>query len=54
MRTLDHTVVSVPNAEFMNLPLDNFSKREKIRYHPKISLRYETTPNQIRYILAEI
>jgi MscS family membrane protein len=54
VRTLDHTVVSVPNAEFMNLPLDNFSKREKIRYHPKISLRYETTPDQIRYILAEI
>ena len=54
VRTLDHTVVSVPNAEFMNLPLDNFSKREKIRYHPKISLRYETTPDQIRAILAEI
>jgi MscS family membrane protein len=54
VRTLDHTVISVPNAEFMNLPLNNFSKREKIRYHPKISLRYETTPDQIRAILAEI
>ena len=54
VRTLDHTVVSVPNAEFMNLPLNNFSKRGKIWYHPKISLRYETTPDQIRAILAEI
>jgi MscS family membrane protein len=54
VRTLDHTLVSVPNAEFMNLPLNNFSKREKIRYHPKIRLRYETTPDQIRSILAEI
>jgi MscS family membrane protein len=54
VRTLDHTVISVPNAEFMNIPLNNFSKREKIRYHPKISLRYETTPDQIRAILAEI
>ncbi|UCG12114.1 MAG: mechanosensitive ion channel family protein [Deltaproteobacteria bacterium] len=54
IRTLDHTVVSVPNAEFANLHLDNFSKRDKIWYHPRISLRYETTPDQIRYILVEI
>ena len=54
VRTLDHTVVSVPNAEFINIHLNNFSKREKIWYHPKISLRYETTPDQIRYILAEV
>ena len=54
VRTLDHTVVSVPNAEFMNLHLNNFSKREKMWYHPRISLRYETTPGQIRYILSEI
>jgi MscS family membrane protein len=54
IRTLDHTVVSVPNAEFVSLHLDNFSKREKIWYHPRISLRYETTPDQLRYILVEI
>lgn len=54
VRTLDHTVVSVPNAEFANLHLNNFSKRKKIWYHPRISLRYETTPDQIRYILSEI
>ena len=54
IRTLDHTIVSVPNAEFANLHLNNFSKREKIWYHPRISLRYETTPDQIRYILSEI
>jgi MscS family membrane protein len=54
VRTLDHTVVSVPNAEFMNLHLNNFSKREKFWYHPRITLRYETTPDQIRYILSKI
>ena len=54
VRTLDRTVVSVPNGEFINLHLNNFSKREKIWCHPKISLRYETTPDQIRYILAEV
>jgi MscS family membrane protein len=54
VRTLDRTVVSVPNAEFSNLHLDNFTKRDKIWFHPRIGLRYETTPDQIRYILVEI
>ena len=54
VRTLDDTVVSIPNGEFSNLYLDNFSKRQKIWYHPRISLRYETTPDQIRYILVEV
>ena len=54
MRTLDNTVVTVPNGEFMNLHIDNFTQRKKIWYHPRISLRYETSPDQIRSILAEI
>ncbi len=54
VRTLDHTVVSVGNAEFTNLQLDNFSKREKVWYHPRIRLPYETTPDQVWYILIEI
>jgi len=54
VRTLDNTIVTVPNGEFMSLHIDNFTKRKKIWYHPRISLRYETSPDQIRSILAEI
>ena len=54
VRTLDRTLMSIPNAEFANLHIDNFSKREKIWYHPRLRLRYETTPDQIRYILVEV
>ncbi len=54
IRTLDDTLVSVPNAEFSNLHLDNYSKRQKIWYHPRLQLRYETTPDQLRYVLVEI
>jgi MscS family membrane protein len=54
VRTLDRTVVSVPNAEFSNLQLENFNKRDKIWYHPRIGLRYETTPDQLRYVLVEV
>jgi MscS family membrane protein len=54
VRTLDNTVVTVPNAEFMNLHIDNYTQRKKIWYHPRIRLRYETSPDQIRHILSEI
>ena len=54
VRTLDRSVVNVPNAEFARLYLENFATREKIWYHPRIRLRYETTPDQIRFILVEV
>jgi MscS family membrane protein len=54
VRTLDHSLLTIPNNNFAHLPLENFSKREKIWYHPQIRLRYDTTPDQIRYILVEI
>jgi len=54
VRTLDRTVVNVPNAEFVRLHLENLAMRDKIWYHPRIRLRYETTPDQIRFILVEV
>ena len=53
IRTLERTVITVANAEFANLHLDNFSARDRFWYHPTLQLRYETTPDQIRYILVE-
>ena len=54
VRTLDRTVVTIPNAEFSNFQIENLARRDCIWYHPTIRLRYETTPDQIRYILVEI
>jgi MscS family membrane protein len=54
LRTLDHTVLSVPNAEFSKGRVENYSARRKIWYHPRVRLRYETTPDQVRYILVEV
>lgn len=54
IRTLDRTVITVANAEFANLHLDNYSERDRFWYHPTLQLRYETTPDQIRYILVEV
>ncbi len=54
VRTLDRTVVTIPNAEFSSLQLENFAKRDRIWFHPRLGLRYETTPDQLRYVLVEI
>ena len=54
IRTLDRSVITVANGEFANLHLDNYSARDRFWYHPEIGLRYETTPDQIRYILVEV
>ncbi|MBL8863837.1 MAG: mechanosensitive ion channel family protein [Planctomycetes bacterium] len=52
IRTLDRTVISVPNAEFSNLQLENFAKRDRIRLITTLGLRYETSPDQMRHVLA--
>ncbi len=54
LRTLDRTLVSVPNADFVNMHLENFGRRDRILLHRTIALRYETTTDQLRYVLAEL
>ena len=54
VRTLDRTLVAIPNAEFSNLKLENFAKRDRMRLFAMIGVRYETTPEQLRYILVEV
>ena len=54
VRTLDRTIVTVPNGEFAGLQLENFSRRDRIWLHPTLGLRYETTPDQLRHVLVEI
>jgi MscS family membrane protein len=47
-------VVTVPNAEFASIQIENFARRDRIRFYTKLGLRYETTPDQMRYVLAGI
>jgi MscS family membrane protein len=54
IRTLERTLVSVPNAEFSSTRLENFGKRDRFWFRPTIGLRYETTPDQIRFVLVEL
>src|SRR5262245_8223970 len=54
IRTPDRTVVTVPNAEFSAMTLENFNKRDKVLFAPKLNLRRDTTPDQVRTILKAI
>ncbi|TVQ35703.1 MAG: mechanosensitive ion channel family protein [Geminicoccaceae bacterium] len=53
IRSLDRTVVTIPNAEFVNMALENFGRRDMILLRTTIELRYETTPDQLRWVLQE-
>jgi MscS family membrane protein len=52
IRTLDRTVVAVPNADFSTMRLENFTKRDRILLTTTLGLRYETTPDQLRHVIA--
>lgn len=54
VRTLDRTIVTIPNADFAEMNLENFSQRDKIWLYTTIGVRYETTPDQLRYLLVEL
>jgi len=54
IRTLDRTVVCVPNGQIANMSLETLSARDTFWFHPIVGLRYETTPAQLRSIIAGI
>jgi MscS family membrane protein len=54
IRTLDRTLLTVPNAQFSTVTLENFSRQDKMLFHLKLNLRRDTTAEQVRAILAAI
>jgi MscS family membrane protein len=54
VRSLERTIVTIPNAEFSQMQLDNFAARDQRLLKTILQLRYETTPEQLRYVLAEL
>jgi MscS family membrane protein len=54
IRTNARTVVSIPNGAVATINLENYAGRDKILMNPVISLRYETSADQLRYVIARI
>ena len=48
IRTPERTIISVPNGQFSSMALENISSRDKFWFHPKLSLRRDTTAEQLQ------
>jgi MscS family membrane protein len=54
IRRADRTLVAIPNGTIANATVENYSMREKILFKPTIGVRYETSADQLRYLLVQI
>jgi MscS family membrane protein len=54
IRTLDRTILSVPNSQFSATELENFSARDKIWFHVTLSLRRDTSSDQVRRVVSAV
>lgn len=54
LRTLDRTVVSIPNSKIAQLSSENIALRDKFWFHHILALRYDTSKPQIERILADV
>lgn len=52
LRTLGRTIVSIPNGQLATMSLENFTLRDKILFRHTIQLRYETSVDQLRFVIA--
>ena len=54
VRTDARTELSIPNGALATMNIENFTRRDKILFNPALSIRFETTADQLRYLLAEV
>ncbi|HXP17419.1 MAG TPA: mechanosensitive ion channel family protein [Terriglobales bacterium] len=54
IRTPERSELSIPNGSLATMNVENLSRRDKILFNTKLGLRYETSPDQMRYLLAQV
>ncbi|MGB5775368.1 MAG: mechanosensitive ion channel family protein, partial [Sedimenticolaceae bacterium] len=54
IRRFDRTLVTIPNADFAQRHIVNLSKCDRMLLNTKLGLRYETSDDQLRFLLAEL
>jgi len=54
IRTIDRTLVTVPNANFVNMEITNWAACDRMMIRTTIGVRYETEPDQLRFLLANL
>jgi MscS family membrane protein len=54
IRTDARTQLSIPNGALAVMNIENLTRRDKIQFNPVLSIRFETSADQLRYLLAEV
>jgi MscS family membrane protein len=54
VRTTDRTVLTIPNSQFSTMTIENFSRRDRMWFHPTLKLRRGTTPEEIRRVMDAV
>jgi MscS family membrane protein len=54
IRTDERSELSIPNGALATMNVENLTRRDKILFNPSLGLRRETSPDQLRFVLAEV
>jgi MscS family membrane protein len=54
IRTLDRTILSVPNGQIASVGIETLSERDKYRFRHVVGLRYGTTVDQMRAVIDAV
>lgn len=54
LRAVDRTMISIPNAQFADMQIVNWAQCDRMLINEKIGIRYDTTSDQLRYLLAQL
>ena len=54
IRGVDRTLTTIPNAALAKMPIVNLTRRDQMLIQTVIGLRYETNPEQLRYVLVKL
>lgn len=54
IRTLDRTIVTMPNGRLSDARIENFASRDRLRLNEKIGLVYSTKPETVKIIIEKM
>jgi MscS family membrane protein len=54
VRTLDRTVVTLPNGRLADMRIETYARRDRIRYTTVLGLLYGTSADKLRVILGDL
>lgn len=54
IQTLYRSLVTIPNSHLASQTIENYAHRDRFLFRHEIGLRYETTPDQLRFIMLKM